>query len=64
MWIFPPGGSFFFAENGYSSFKEIAGMISATIRFGDKTVIIPVEAIAALANDRFPSSEYTPAFCK
>jgi nucleoside-diphosphate-sugar epimerase len=40
-----PGGSFFFAENGYSSFKDIAEMISATIGFGDKTVSLPVEAV-------------------
>ena len=41
-----PGGSFFFAENGYSSFKDIARMISATLGFGDKTVSLPVEAIS------------------
>ena len=26
-----PGGSFFFAENGHASFKEIAGMVSPAL---------------------------------
>lgn len=40
-----PGGSFFFAENGSASFKEIAGMIAAT--FGlDGTLSLPVEEIS------------------
>ncbi len=40
-----PGGSFFFAENGHSSFRDIAAMISAALGFGDKTVSLPVEDI-------------------
>lgn len=40
-----PGGSFFFAENGYSSFKDIAVMISAVFGLGDKTVALPVEDV-------------------
>ena len=38
-----PGGSFFFAENGNASFKEIAEMTSRSLGFGGKTVSISVE---------------------
>jgi nucleoside-diphosphate-sugar epimerase len=37
-----PGGSFFFAENGHNSFKEIAMMISEFLGFEGRTVSIPV----------------------
>jgi len=37
-----PGGSFFFAENGHNSFKEIAGMISNFLGLGDKTASLPL----------------------
>lgn len=37
-----PGGSFFFAENGSNSFKEIALMISEFLGFDGRTVSIPV----------------------
>ena len=40
-----PGGSFFFAENGNNSFKEVAEMISAALGFGDRTVSLHVEAV-------------------
>lgn len=40
-----PGGSFFFAENGHNSFKDIAGMISAFLGFGGKTVSLSVEDV-------------------
>lgn len=40
-----PGGSFFFAENGDSSFKEIAGLISRALGFGGKTVSLPIEEV-------------------
>ncbi|WP_300156573.1 NAD-dependent epimerase/dehydratase family protein [Solidesulfovibrio sp.] len=41
-----PGGSFFFAENGHNSFREIAGMLSEHLGFGGRTVSLPVaEAI-------------------
>jgi nucleoside-diphosphate-sugar epimerase len=36
------GGSFFFAENGNSSFKELAEMISSMLGFGGRTVSRPV----------------------
>jgi nucleoside-diphosphate-sugar epimerase len=36
------GGSFFFAENGNNSFKEVAEMISAALGFGGRTVSLPV----------------------
>jgi nucleoside-diphosphate-sugar epimerase len=38
-----PGGSFFFAENGDASFKEIAEMVSHALGFGGKTVSLSVE---------------------
>ena len=38
-----PGGSFFFAENGHASFKEIAEMISRSLGLGGKTVSLTVE---------------------
>jgi nucleoside-diphosphate-sugar epimerase len=38
-----PGGSFFFAENGDASFKEIAEMISRSLGLGGKTVSLSVE---------------------
>ena len=38
-----PGGSFFFAENGDASFKEIAEMISRSLGFGGKTVSLSVD---------------------
>ncbi len=40
-----PGGSFFFAENGHASFREIAEMISRSLGFGDKTVGLSVEDV-------------------
>jgi nucleoside-diphosphate-sugar epimerase len=40
-----PGGSFFFAENGNTSFKELAEMISAALGFGGRTVSLPVEDV-------------------
>jgi nucleoside-diphosphate-sugar epimerase len=40
-----PGGSFFFAENGHNSFKEVAEMISLYLGFGGSTVSLPVEQI-------------------
>jgi nucleoside-diphosphate-sugar epimerase len=39
------GGSFFFAENGYNSFKDLAAMISDHLGLGDKTVSLPVEQV-------------------
>ena len=38
-----PGGSFFFAENGNNSFKEIAEMISGYLGLGGKTASLPLE---------------------
>ncbi len=40
-----PGGSFFFAENGNTSFKELAEMISTALGFGGRTVSLPVEDV-------------------
>lgn len=40
-----PGGSFYFAENGCNSFREIAAMISTHLGFGDKTASLPIEGI-------------------
>jgi nucleoside-diphosphate-sugar epimerase len=40
-----PGGSFFFAENGDNSFKEIAGMISTHIGAGGETVSLPLAEV-------------------
>jgi nucleoside-diphosphate-sugar epimerase len=42
-----PGGSFFFAENGHSSFGEIALMISHHFGLEGKTISIPVEQVVA-----------------
>jgi nucleoside-diphosphate-sugar epimerase len=38
-----PAGSFFFAENGDASFKEIAEMISRSLGFGGKTLSLSVD---------------------
>ncbi len=40
-----PGGSFFFAENGHNSFKEIAEMISQYLGYEGKTFSMNVEDI-------------------
>jgi hypothetical protein len=40
-----PGGSFFFAENGYNSFKEIAEMIAHFLGLGGTTVSLPLEDV-------------------
>src|SRR5262249_28748684 len=40
-----PGGSFFFAENGNNSFKEVAEMMSAVLGFGGRPVSLPVEDV-------------------
>ena len=40
-----PGGSFFFAENGDASFKEIAGMISRSLGLDGKTMRLSVEDV-------------------
>lgn len=40
-----PGGSFFFAENGHNSFKEIADMISQYLGFKGKTTSITIEHV-------------------
>ena len=40
-----PGGSFFFAENGHSSFIEIAEMISHALGFEGRTISISVDDI-------------------
>jgi nucleoside-diphosphate-sugar epimerase len=45
-----PGGSFFFAENGNASFKEIAEMISRSFGLG-KTVSLSVEELARQRGD-------------
>jgi nucleoside-diphosphate-sugar epimerase len=45
-----PGGSFFFAENGHASFKEIAELISRALGLG-KTVSIPVEDVVRQYGD-------------
>ncbi|MGA9452713.1 MAG: NAD-dependent epimerase/dehydratase family protein [Verrucomicrobiia bacterium] len=37
-----PGGSFFFAEHGDASFKEIAEMVSRSLGFGGRTVSLNV----------------------
>jgi nucleoside-diphosphate-sugar epimerase len=42
-----PGGSFFFAENGNNSFKEVAEMISGHLGLGGNTVSVPVEQVIA-----------------
>lgn len=40
-----PGGSFFFAENGHNSFKEIADMISYYLGFNGKTTSVTIEHV-------------------
>jgi nucleoside-diphosphate-sugar epimerase len=40
-----PGGSFYFAENGHSSFKELAELISGALGFGGATVSLPVAEV-------------------
>lgn len=39
------GGSFFFAENGHNSFKEIADMISHYLGFDGKTISVTIEHV-------------------
>lgn len=46
-----PGGSFFFAENGDASFKEIAEMISNSLGLSGKTVSLSVEDLARQHGD-------------
>lgn len=46
-----PGGSFFFAENGDPSFKEIAEMISHSFGLGGKTVSLKVEDLVRQHGD-------------
>ena len=46
-----PGGSFFFAENGDASFKEIAEMVSRSLGFGGKTVSLSVEDLVRQYGD-------------
>ena len=40
-----PGGSFFFAENGHASFKELAEMIGHALGLGGKTVSLSVAEV-------------------
>ncbi len=40
-----PAASFFFAENGEASFKELAEMISRSLGFGGKTLSLSVEDV-------------------
>jgi len=40
-----PGGSFFFAENGDHSFREIADMISQHLGFEGKTISVSIEHV-------------------
>lgn len=46
-----PGGSFFFAENGHASFKEIAEMISRSLGLGGKTVSLSIEDVVRQYGD-------------
>jgi nucleoside-diphosphate-sugar epimerase len=46
-----PGGSFFFAENGDASFKEIASIISRFLGFGGKTISLSVEELVRQYGD-------------
>lgn len=46
-----PGGSFFFAENGDASFKEIAEMVSHSLGFGGKTLSLSVDDVARQYGD-------------
>lgn len=45
------GGSFFFAENGDASFKEIAEMISQSLGLGGKTISLSVEDLVRQYGD-------------
>jgi nucleoside-diphosphate-sugar epimerase len=46
-----PGGSFFFAENGHASFKEIAELISRALGLGGKTVSLSIEDVVRQYGD-------------
>jgi nucleoside-diphosphate-sugar epimerase len=46
-----PGGSFYFAENGDASFKEIAEMISRSLGLAGKTVSVSVEDVVRQYGD-------------
>jgi nucleoside-diphosphate-sugar epimerase len=46
-----PGGSFFFAENGHASFKEIAELVSEALGFGGATLSLPVEEVVRQAGE-------------
>jgi len=46
-----PGGSFYFAENGDASFKEIAEMVSRSLGFDGKTVSLSVEDVVRQAGE-------------
>jgi len=46
-----PGGSFFFAENGDASFKEIAEMVGRSLGLGGKTVSVSVEDLVRKYGD-------------
>jgi nucleoside-diphosphate-sugar epimerase len=46
-----PGGSFFFAENGDASFKEIAEMISRSLGLAGKTISLSVEDLVRQHGD-------------
>jgi nucleoside-diphosphate-sugar epimerase len=46
-----PGGSFFFAENGDASFKDIAEMISRSLGLGGKTISLSVEDVVRQSGD-------------
>jgi nucleoside-diphosphate-sugar epimerase len=46
-----PGGSFFFAENGDASFREIAELISRALGFGGKTVSLSIEDLVRQYGD-------------
>jgi nucleoside-diphosphate-sugar epimerase len=46
-----PGGSFFFAENGDASFKDIAEMISRALGLGGRTISLSVEDLVRQYGD-------------
>jgi nucleoside-diphosphate-sugar epimerase len=46
-----PGGSFFFAENGSASFREIAEMISRFLGFGGKTASVSIDELVRKYGD-------------
>jgi nucleoside-diphosphate-sugar epimerase len=46
-----PGGSFFFAESGHASFKEIAEMVSRSLGLGGKTVSVSVADVVRQYGD-------------